>query len=125
MNYCNGDTGLLLFLGCKENGPCVPSEVYVEFFLKVYCKFTYTCSHYTLKKHHRQSTSTQRPLYMKESVNTFCCCWNFLVQKLFCILVDLKSTPVEVVLEINNEVSTMEACIVHSFHAHKQVSFQI
>ena len=77
------------------------------------------CHNYTLKKHHRQSTSTQRPLYVKESVNTFCCCWYFLVQKLFCILVDLKSTPDEVILEINSEVSTMEACIVHSFHAHK------
>ena len=97
----------------KENCPCVPTEVSVWSFFKVYCKFTYTCSHYTLKKHHMQSTSTQRPLCMKESVNTFCCCWYFLVQKLFCILVNLKSTPDEVALEINSEVSTMEACILH------------
>ena len=41
----------------SEGGLCL------EFFLKVYCKFTYTCSHCTLKKHHMQSTSTQRPLY--------------------------------------------------------------
>ena len=74
----------------------------------------HTCSHYTLKKHHMQSTSTQRQLYMKESVNTLSsCCWCFFVQKLFCILVNLKSTPDEVALEINSEVSTMEACILH------------
>ena len=51
----------------KENGPCGPREVSVWILLKVYCKFTYTCSHCTLEKHHMQSTSTQDH-YMKELI---------------------------------------------------------
>ena len=36
-----------------------------------------------------------------------------LSQRLFCILVNFKSIPDEVALEVNSEVSTMEACILH------------
>ena len=109
----------------KENGPCGPREVSVWSFFK---RFIVNLHILVVIAHSKSITCSQRQLkdhYMKESVNTCCCCWCFLVQKLFCILVNLKSTPDEVALEINSEVSTMEACIVHSFHAHKQVSPQI
>ena len=61
--------GNILIIGFSQ---CIKRMVHVfrgrslsGVFLKVYCKFTYTCSHYTLKKHHMQPTSTQRPLYRR------------------------------------------------------------
>ena len=116
---------------CKEDSQCIKRMVHVvrgRSLSGVFLRFIVNLHILVVIAHSKSITCSQRQLkdhYMKESVNTFCCWWCFLVQKLFCILVNLKSTPDEVALEINSEVSTMEACIVHSFHAHKQVSPQI
>ena len=42
-------------LGCKA----LLFFFFFFYFVKVYCEFTYTCSHYTLKNKHLQSTNIQ------------------------------------------------------------------
>ena len=91
---------------------CVPREVSVWSFFK---RFIVNLHIGVVITRSKSITCSQRQLKDRyiEGVYKHVLLLLVLSQRLFCILVNLKSIPDEVALEVNSEVSTMEACILH------------